>query len=391
MIKRVRIQSVLFDLLLLVLGLAGLGRAQTRVDNPGRPITKNAGRVVRLDEVLRIRDDGVNAIFRSPQKLTVGPDGSLYFLDFAEGDRLYRYGPDGKLIFKILKTGQGPGESQHATHFFFAGDRIRVQAWVPPKVMDFSPDGRYLREVKVEEDTHGLWFLSAAEGKIYGVRDELFNSAAFQGAGVFSIPNSVYEISPDFKTWKKLFEFPVRMAIKSARAARLDMIDAAIHGPTLYILHTAEYRVVKFDLHAGRAERIISRAYDRVKGVSGEGEDLDPEAKGLDTSSDPYVFDITEIHAIAGNLWAFTSHSKPDGNDQQVDIFDAAGRFIDSVLLRFPEDGRNHRAARRKCLVTEDGFLILPEQEEDGFVSIGKYRIADADLFPGRPDLRPVK
>jgi hypothetical protein len=376
---------VLFGFILLLLGRAGAAWAQTRVDNPARPLAKNAGRIVKLEEVWRIRDDGDQAIFRSPQKLTLGADGSLYFLDFAEGDRLYRYGPDGKLIFKILKTGQGPGESQYASHFFFAGDRIRVQAWSPPKVMDFSLDGKYLRELKIEQSAHGLWFLAAAEGKIYAIRDELFSSAAFQGAGVFPIPSSVYEISPDFKTWKKLFEFPVRMSIKNARAARLDMIDAAIRGTTLYILHTAEYQVVQFDLRAGRVERTIRRAYDRVRAVSGKGDaDLDPEAKGIDTPSDPYIFDVIEIHAVGGNLWAFTSHFRADGNDQQVDVFDAECRFIDSVLLRFPDDGRNHRAVCRKSLVTEDGFLILPEQEEDGLVSIGKYRIADADLFPGR-------
>ena len=384
MVKRTRFQSVLFGFIFLLLGRAGAAWAQTRVDNPARPLAKNAGRIVNLEEVLRTRDDGERAIFRSPQDLTLGADGSLYFLDFAEGDRLYRYSADGQLVFKILKTGQGPGETQHATNFFLAGGRIRVQAWVPPKVLDYDLDGRYLGEIGTQESTHGLWFLATAEGKIFGIRDELFSTTAFQSAGVFPIPNGVYEISSDFKDWKKLFEFPVRMSIKNARAARLDMIDAAIRGSTLYILHTAEYRLVKFDLRTGRVERTFSRDYGRVKGVAGEGEDLDPEAKGLDASSDPYVFDVMEIHAVGGYVWAFTSTLKPDGNDQQVDVFDADGRYIDSVLLRFPDNGLNHRAARRKSLVTDDGFIFLPEQDEDGLVSIGKYRIPDAGLFPSQ-------
>ena len=84
--------------------------------------------------------------------------------------------------------------------------------------MDFTASGRYLGESRVLEDAHGLWFLGAAEGKIYGIRDEAFSSATFLGAGVFSVPNSVYEISLDFKTWKKLFEFPVRMSIKTPQS-----------------------------------------------------------------------------------------------------------------------------------------------------------------------------
>lgn len=397
MSKPMKIQSILV-FLAFVSGVAVLGPAQTRVDNPGRALAKNAGRIIKLEEVLRIKDDGVTAIFRTPQKLALGPDGSLYFLDFSEGARLYRYGPDGKLVFKILKTGQGPGECQWATNYFFDGDRIRVQAWNPPKTMDFGMDGgRYLSEVKFEENAHGLWFLGTAEGKIYGIRDEVFSSTAFRSAGgasVFSIPNSVYEISPDFRTWKKLYEFPVRMLIKRANSVRLDMIDAAIGGSTLDILHTAEYQVVAFDLLSGQVKHVITRAYDRVKARAEKATDPDPETRGIDIPSDPYMFDVHEIHVVAGNLWVLTSVMKPDGNDQQVDVFDAAGRFIDSVLLRFPAGERNHNSARRKSLITDDGFLIIPEQEEDGLISIGKYRIVDADLFPPASapgDVRPAR
>jgi len=350
---------------------------QTRVENPKRPLAKNAGRFVDLEEVQRIRDDGKTAIFRTPQRLAMGKDGSLYFIDFAEGTRLYRFGPDGKLVFKILKNGQGPAESQHVSHFFIEEDMIRVQAWVPPKVMDFNLEGRYLKEVRVHEDTHGLWFLAFAGGKIYGIRDELFSSAAFQGAGTFPIPNSVYEISYDFRTWKKFYEFPVRHVVKRARAIRLDMIDAAVHGSKMYILHTAKYGIIQLNLQTGMAERLILRDYDRVKGETRQsGRDTDPEARRFEEAdSDPYVFDIFEIHAVGDNLWVFTSTFKLGGNDQQVDVFDAAGRFIDSFYLRFPPGPRNHRGVRRKSLLTDDGFFFVPEQEEDGLVTIGKYKI----------------
>jgi len=91
MIRRKQLQASLVGLSFLFLGGAGAAWAQTRVDNPARPLAKNAGRIVKLEEVVRIRDDGESAVFRSPQDLTLGTDGSLYFLDFAEGDRLYRY------------------------------------------------------------------------------------------------------------------------------------------------------------------------------------------------------------------------------------------------------------------------------------------------------------
>jgi hypothetical protein len=68
------------------------------------------------------------------------------------------------------------------------------------------------------------------------------------------------------------------------------------------------------------------------------------------------------------------------GNDRVVDIFDAEGRFVDSVVLAFPD--RTLRHSYTKGLVTADGFYFAAEQDRDGLVSIGKYRVPDAGLFP---------
>ncbi|OGD21249.1 MAG: hypothetical protein A2Y70_08855 [Candidatus Aminicenantes bacterium RBG_13_64_14] len=365
--------------LMLVFSIVVLGPGQTRVDNPGRALAKNAGRVVKLEEVLRIRDDGTNAVFRLPRKLALGADGSLFFHDFAEGDRLYRYSPEGKLRYKILKTGQGPGESQHVSNFFLEGDRIRVQAWTPPKIMDFGLDGRYLSEIPTES-THGLHSLFKAGGKIYGLRDEIPHSQAIFKTGLIETPYSLYEISPDFKTWRKLQDFPVRHSIKNHSWVRLDMIDAAAGGPFVYVVHTAGYGIEQFDLRTGRIERVIRRTYRQPRSEPSKDEDLDPEAKGIVLPSDIPSFDILEIHVVRDRLWAFTSTRKANGDEWLVDVFDAEGQFIDSFYLEFPDDKRHHFYS--KGLITDDGYLFVPEQEEDGLVSIGKYRIVDADLFP---------
>jgi hypothetical protein len=367
----------------ILLAIALPSSAQTRIDNPARALAKNAGRIIKLEEVLRIRDDGQTSIFKVPHGFSRGDNGSVYFLDEADGPRLYHYGPEGRLISRFLKKGQGPGEIQHASGFVVAADRIRILAWAPPKIMDLSLDGRYLGESRVGEDCQGLWFLGMAEGKIYGIRDEMFSSSAFRSSSGFTtstVPNCVYEISPDFRTWKKLYEFPVHMMVRRGSGFRLDPIDAVIQGLSLYILHTAEYRVTELDLRSGGLRHVITRKYDRVKGSSEKSADPDPETKGIEFPDDPFVWDINRILGAAGKLWVFTSVMKPDGNDQEVDLFDGAGRFVDSVILRFPTTGQKHLA--RWTLLTNDGFFFIPEQEEEGLISIGKYRIRDADLFP---------
>ncbi|MBN2265083.1 MAG: hypothetical protein JW775_04630 [Candidatus Aminicenantes bacterium] len=368
--------------LTLLAGPPALVAGQTRVDKSGRPLSKDAGRIVWLEEVLRIRDDGETAVFKSPRYFKLGPGGSLFFIDFAEGARVYGYGPNGRMVHKLLKTGQGPGECEHATNFVVLDGLVRVLSWIPPKIMDYDlSGGRYLRESRSDEDSHGVWFLGTAVGKIYAIRDEVFSSAAFMSEGVFTIPNGVYEIAPDFRTWTKLYEFPVRMVIRKRTALRLDPIDAAIGGSTLYILHTAAYGVTAFDLRTGCVKHVASRAYERVRTKPAKPGQADPESRGIELPDAPYGWDVSKIHAAAGKLWVFTSVMKADGDDRLVDIFDAEGRYADSIVLRFPDSGRDHRVVSRWSLLTDDGFFYIPEQEEDGLITIGKYRVPDARLF----------
>jgi len=373
-------------LLTAFLGLPAIAGPQTRVENPARALAKNAGRVVKLEEVLRIRDDGDSAIFRVPRKMAVGADGSLYFHDFAEGDKLYRYSPEGKLVFKTMKKGQGPGECLSASNFFLDGERIRVQAWNPPKIMDFNFDGRYKREIPTD-NTKGLHSLFLIDGKFYGLRDEVPYSGATSKTGLIETPYGLYEFSPDFKSWRKLQDFPVRHSIRRDPLGRpswirLDMIEAAAGAPFIYIVHAAEYRIDQFDLRTGRVERVFGRAYERRRLKAEGDEDIDPAAKQEIDDSDVPSFDVLELHAVGGRLWVFTSTMKERGNDRLVDVFDTEGRYVDSIILEFPD--RTLRHSYSKGLITADGFYFVPEQDEDGLVSIGKYRIPDAGLYPAQ-------
>ena len=359
---------------------AAAAGGQMRVENPGRPAAKNAGRIVKLEEVFRIQDDGQKVVFRGPSDLSLGPDGSLFLTDFAEGPRLYRFGPDGKLMFKILKNGQGPRECEHLSGYVFSDDRLRVLSWVPPKVMDFGPDGRFLKGSRVFENVKGLWFLSASAGKIFGIRNEMFSMQAFGEEGVFTVPNTLYEISPDFQTWRKLREFPVRNYIKNRRGMRLDAIAAAAAGTSLYVVHSAEYRIEQIDLPTGRPLRTISRLYDRPKPLKKDTEEeTDPELRGskIPAGLYPHAFDIGGLQAFPDRFWVFTSAFRGGTGEQLIDVFDAEGRYADCFYLQFPADGRNRRDFGSRGVVSGDGFYYLPESDADGLISIAKYRILE--------------
>jgi hypothetical protein len=361
-------------LVLLFMGiLAEETLGQIVIDNPNKPKNKNAGRTVILEEAMRIRDDGKNIVFRNPRYFSLLNDGSIFFVDYPY---LYKYSKDGQFIFKALKEGEGPGECKLGPHYFLTPKRIRVQVWIPPKVMDFDLDGRYIKEIKTENIIGPFWFLRYVEGKIYGIRDEIhFSTELIHKNGLIETPYALYEISEDFKQLKKLYDFPVRHYIKKGRWLRRDAVDAVVYDHYLFMVHTAEYRIVKFDLQRGQIERIFMRKYNRRKSSQKKEEIEDREAKGLTPPPFEYIFDISAILVFRGSLWVITSTSKDNDTKRLVDVFDMEGKYIDSFYLQFPLN--NEKRWFERSILSDDGFIFIPEQSEDGFVSIAKYRIKD--------------
>ncbi|NTV80966.1 MAG: hypothetical protein HGA24_06045 [Candidatus Aminicenantes bacterium] len=78
--------------------------AQTVIENPKKPSNPNAGRIVKLIERLRIRDDGKEIVFKYPYQLHIGGDGSVHF---ANGFEHFKYDAQGRFVYKIVKSGQG--------------------------------------------------------------------------------------------------------------------------------------------------------------------------------------------------------------------------------------------------------------------------------------------
>lgn len=69
-------------------------------------------------------------------------------------------------------------------------------------------------------------------------------------------------------------------------------------------------------------------------------------------------------------------------NDSQwlVDVFDMNGQYEDNFFLDFSSSNRVHWIGH--SVISDDGtYIFIPEQnQEDGLVSIGKYRIKDVNV-----------
>lgn len=83
--------------------------AQAIIENPDKPLRKDAGRVLKLKEVWRITDEGGQFYFRYPEDLKISSDGHIFYADEKE---LLKFSPDGKFIKNLYKKGQGPEKSK---------------------------------------------------------------------------------------------------------------------------------------------------------------------------------------------------------------------------------------------------------------------------------------
>jgi hypothetical protein len=344
---------------------------QIRVDNPAKPSRKDAGRAVLLEEVFRIKDDGEKIIFKGRVDLAFSDDGALFFLAY---NHLFKFSPSGQFIFKTIKEGEGPGECRQASRFFFMDGRIRVLSFAPPKVLDYDNSGRCLKEAKIRVRQR-IFFLSFIDGKTYGIRDETAYSDNIGKEGLIESPYRLYEISEDFQTLKKVYDFPVQHYIKQHGWFRTIMVDWAASGHSLFAIHTAGYRIAKFDLRRAIVERIFTRKYTSPKIPKPEKkeDESDRELRGISLPHIEYSFDILRLLIFRDTLWVVTSTQKDNESNWLVDVFDFEGRYIDCFYLQFPPNHQKHLI--QTSVLSNDGFLALSEESEDGFVSIAKYRI----------------
>ncbi len=100
-------RGVFAGLIAALVGVAFAGFAQV-IENPARPKSANAGRVITPQQVLVISDEGTSDFyFKWPRQLRTAPDGSLFLTD---EDQMLEFDSNGRFVRNLFKKGQGPGE-----------------------------------------------------------------------------------------------------------------------------------------------------------------------------------------------------------------------------------------------------------------------------------------
>jgi len=340
--------------------LTSLFFSQQIVDNPEKPLSKNAGRVLKLKEELRINDEGGKFYFKYPRYLMVGPDGSIFVWEL---EQFLKFSPDGQFIKNFYKRGEGPGEIQRTFFYNFYKDGIFVFDLMAAKIIHMDMQGNLVDEFKFKE----------RYGHFYGLLNDKFIlekinwPAAEQTQGkLYDVPYVILLVSKDGTIEKECPGLPSQIFMAPTLTLIWSPFLGVLNqdGKTLFINHSCEYEVVAMDLVKGEIDRIFKRKYSRVKLKRGK---VKVESNlPFKVPEKEYENDIESLYIFKGNLWVRTS-TKDAKKGTLYDVFDKDGKYIDNFYLNL--EGSH--------IGTHENFIFMREQDKEGNINIVKYRVID--------------
>jgi hypothetical protein len=353
---------------LLSAGAFGFGQI---IENPPKPIAKNAGRIVTLKEELRIEDTGAGYFFKNPGLIRVSPRGDIFFKDGPE--QALQFDPEGRFIRNLFKKGQGPGELTSLHDIWASPDRLYLLGY-PPKILVYDYVGNLVQELPLHSGNLGGRFILAdpANLLVYGpsFRDRAGST------GFIDIPWDIIEIAPDGASLKTIGSFPIRTFQEVQEGGATSGTSwnvlqvVTLNGNSLFLNYTPEYMVDNFVKDKQAVVLRFRRPYTRIKRSSGGG------VSGSAGSGPPppeFRPDIYALHIVDGHLWVQTS-TVTEEKGILFDVFDSKGRYIDSFFIQSMMKNEDGEPARFSMTIV-GGFAYFKEETNDGLIVIRKCRL----------------
>lgn len=374
-------------LLVWIGSFAGPNRAlaQTVVENPAKPKTANAGRVVVPEEVLAISDEGTSDFyFKSwPHNLRTSPDGSLIL---REEDQILLFDKNGKFRHNFYKKGQGPGELIYFDICWPTDKNVIVQSSYPDKLIFFDYSGKYEREARigpVPGARRPQSQLLLVHGEAYFF--EAWDSPPFRGENpeFVDIPRMIMALDVATGELKTLATFSTRAYILAAPGGGgayhevTSLLAVPFKEKYLALTHMEEYLVKLYEPGTNKIVREFKRTYGRVK-----PEPLTEEQKrgGPMIGNKPfrppelkYQNDIKNILARDREIWVVTS-TKDKAMGILIDVFDGEGIYRDCFFLKLSKAAMASLVLPGRCALDGE-FLWVVERSEDETFAIKKYRV----------------
>lgn len=373
----------IFCMFFCIFSFAIFSMSQDIIENPEKPLSKNAGRVIDLKEVLSIHDEGDAYYFKHLTNLRIAPDGSIFVLDW-RSNQLLQFDTNGKFLRNFFKKGQGPGELSLVSYFCFEGNNIIIYDGGLQKILWLNFNGEAVKEFKVRTKTRGFRFKLYHQDTYYCIQRNV--QFTMKKPSYVDVPYHLSSISKDGNEANKLISFLLEAYVVPGMGGggvvfNLEkMITASLANRYLFISHSAEYLVKLFDAETNKIIRSFSREYKRVKPSSEYKERMKKVSRSIGGKeyTEParkYRNDIQNLFVNQKMLWVMTSTiDKKKG--VLFDVFDLEGRYVDKFYLKFTEENFPKYGSTNRMAISGEFLYQIETTPEETYV-IKKYKMED--------------
>jgi hypothetical protein len=350
-----------FLVLLVLFVFAPMGSQET-IENLDKPLNPKAGRVLQLQEKLRITDEGGQFFLKYPRIFKVAPDGSFFIFDF---DQIIHLDSKGQYLGNFFKKGQGPGELNYVSSFDFSQDALIVHSNYPNKFVWFDFKGNVIKEISLSTIANRLEFAFLAARQYYAFKQVTPQPADKPEA--VDIPMILMAISEDGREAKETISFPIKSFVMGGAMVLNRLLSVPLKNRHLFVSHTREYSVKVFDCQTQKLLRAFNRKYKRIRPPKGHREaaivmgDKRYEAPGSE-----YLADIGELFIFKDVLWVMTS-TKDEKKGLLLDVFNLEGKYIDAFYL----------GTSGRLLATWGDYVFIQEKSPAELIQIVQYKVVE--------------
>ena len=344
---------------MLISSVASAG-AQTIIENPAKPLAKDAGRVIALKEVWRITDEGGEFFFKYPHNLQIADDGSIFL---AEAEQFLRFSAEGEFLGNLYKKGQGPGEIGREFSYHLRGKDLFVQDMNSQRFWRADLDGRYQESISLAGRDYRGFMGILPDGFLFW--KTVYPPPNERTGKLMEISNTLVLLDRDGSERRAVATFRPKEFLGNNSGMSWDpsILAISLDRNILYAVHSRDYVIEVVDLATGTLVERIKRVYPKVGHVEA---DWEPDfRKRTGAPKIEFEPDIDDLFAVADGLWVATS-TDDKAKGRLIDVFDKDGRFIDSFFL----------GAGRSLMAVQDGIIFCQEKKEDETITIVKYRFA---------------
>jgi len=365
---------IIFIIILMV--TVNIGAELKITENPAVPQNQNAGRVIALEEIMRISDESGDFYFKRPGKIRIAPDESIFLTD---DDQFLRFDKNGKFLNNQHKKGEGPGEYSSIRSYQFIDNKIIIFSYQPAKIIETDMKGNLLKEYRLQEQIgfkqilgfigEKFWFVGSSFREL--LKRNTGEHTLFQELAWGTRAGKIEKTGILFpeKLYMKKISSKKRMAVAIRSMAK--PIFAWDRAKNLYVSDAQKYLVRQVDLEKVKIVRTFTRKYTRIP-YKDERSKEEKEKEGSIGDDPEYFSDIQGLHVQGDKIWVVTSTlAKEKG--VLVDVFTMEGKYIDNFYLPLPRIKKVSHLEGETFILYKD-FLFTVESDEDGNIEVVQYK-----------------